>query len=263
MTHIHGHGCVPNNDVSISTDTEDLVGEAAEMMDMAADSKLMIFSPTKKVLQAWRHPGTNPSYDSESVCTEPTVDTNDSLDCTNEDDIILFLFPELFACVSDLESELDTSMDDVFRLDSDCSCPLVPAFPLECHMIFYDTVGCIVNPLPLEDLPIVGHSDKNTKVMMHGDEDIGVDGLKEIDPGPSTDHNIHIDGIMEHGPSDIHYDLVPLLPVASNHVISAFQCGHQAFPLVKAKMTNGNTYGNTYHFLPIIRRQNHLIMGGT
>jgi hypothetical protein len=28
-------------------------------------------------------------------------------------------------------------------------------------------------------------------------------------------------------------------------------------------MTNGNTYGNTYHFLPIIRRQNHLIMGGT
>jgi hypothetical protein len=33
---------------------------------------IMIFSPTKKVLQAWRHPGTNPSHDSESVCTEPT-----------------------------------------------------------------------------------------------------------------------------------------------------------------------------------------------
>jgi hypothetical protein len=43
----------------------------------------------------------------------------------------LFLFPELFAFVSDLEWELDTSMDDEFRLNSDCSCPSVPAFPLE------------------------------------------------------------------------------------------------------------------------------------
>jgi hypothetical protein len=41
------------------------------------------------------------------------VDTNDSLDWTNEDEVILFLFPELFAFVSDLESELDTSMDEV------------------------------------------------------------------------------------------------------------------------------------------------------
>jgi hypothetical protein len=169
------------------------------------------------------------------------VDTNDSLDCTNQDDIILVLFPELFAFVSDLKSELDTSMDEVFRLDSDCSCPLLPAFPLECHMILYDTVGCIVNPLPLEDLRIVGHSDKNTKVIMHGDEGIGVDGLKELDPGPS----MWMASVMEHGPSHIHYELVPLPPVTSNHVISAFQQGHQAFPLVKVKTTNGNTYGHT------------------
>jgi hypothetical protein len=164
-----GHACVPENDVSITMDTEELVGEAAEMMDMAADSKIMIFSPMEKGL----HPGTNQSHDSESVCAEPTVDTNDSLDCTNEDEVISFLFPELFAFVSDLESELDTRMNEVFRLNSDCSCPLVPAFPLECHMILYDSVGCIVNPLPLEELPIVGHSDKNAKVMMHGDEGIG------------------------------------------------------------------------------------------
>ncbi len=81
------------------------------MMDMAVDSKIMIFSPTKKALQAWRHPGSNPSHDLESICTEPTVDTNGSLDCTNDDEVI---FSELFACVSDLESELDTSMDEVF-----------------------------------------------------------------------------------------------------------------------------------------------------
>jgi hypothetical protein len=52
MTHIHGHGCVPENDVSITMDTEDIVGEFMEMMDMAADSKTMIFSPTEKALQA-------------------------------------------------------------------------------------------------------------------------------------------------------------------------------------------------------------------
>jgi hypothetical protein len=62
---------------------------------------------------------------------------------------------------------------------------------------------------------------------MHGDEGIGVDGLKEFDPGPSTHEGIHVDGIMEHGPSHIHYELIPLLPVMSNHVISAFQQGHQ------------------------------------
>jgi hypothetical protein len=49
--------------------------------------------------------------------------------------------PELFGFVSDLESELDASMEEVFRLDSDCSCPLVPAFPLEYHMTLYDTLA--------------------------------------------------------------------------------------------------------------------------
>ncbi len=73
--------------------------------------------------------------------------------------------------------------------------------------------------------------DKNTKVMMHRDEGIGVDGLKKLDPGPYTHDGIHVDGIMEHGPSHIHYELVPPLPVTSNHIISAFQQGHQAFPL--------------------------------
>jgi hypothetical protein len=102
--------------------------------------------------------------------------------------------------------------------------------------------------LPLEDLPVVGQFDKKAKAMMHGDEGIGVDWLKELDPGPYTHDGIHIDDIMEHGPSPIHYELLPLLPVTSNHVISAFQQGHQPFPLVKIKTTNGNTYVHTYHF---------------
>jgi hypothetical protein len=84
--------------------------------------------------------------------------------------------------------------------------------------------------------------------MMHGDEGIGVDGLKELDPGPYTHVGIHIDNIMEHGPSHIHYELVPPPPVTSTHVVSAFQQGHQPFPLVKVKTTNGNTYGHTYLF---------------
>jgi hypothetical protein len=52
---------------------------------------------------------------------------------------------------------------------------------------------------------------------------------------------------MEDGPSPIHYELVPSLPVMSNYIISAFQQGHQAFLLVKVKTSNGNTYAHTYH----------------
>jgi hypothetical protein len=221
---------------------EELLGEVTEMMDMIADSNVMIFSPIKKVLQAWRHRSTNPSHDSKSVCTEPTVDTNNSLDCTNDDEVILTLCPELFEFTSDLESELEANMDEVFRFDSGY-CPsvattptiLMPSLldtdnpsnmriPSECHLTLSDTVDCIVDPLPLEDLRIVGHSDKKGKGL--GDEGIGVDGLKELDPGPYTHDGIQIDDIMEHGPSPIHYELVPSPPVMSNHIISAFQQGH-------------------------------------
>jgi hypothetical protein len=63
---------------------------STKMMDMAVDSKIMIFSPTVNALQSWRHPGTNPSHDLESVCTNSTVNTNDSLDCTNEDEVFFY-----------------------------------------------------------------------------------------------------------------------------------------------------------------------------
>jgi hypothetical protein len=57
----------------------------------------------------------------------------------------------------------------------------------------------------LEDLPIVGHSDKKAKAMVNGDEGIGMDELKELDHGPYTHDGMHIDDIMEQGPSPIHY----------------------------------------------------------
>jgi hypothetical protein len=57
--------------------------------------------------------------------------------------------------------------------------------------------------------------------MRHDDKGTGVDGLKELGPGPSTHDGIHVD--VDHGTSHIHYALVPLLPVTSNHVISVFQ----------------------------------------
>jgi hypothetical protein len=53
--------------------------------------------------------------------------------------------------------------------------------------------------------------------MMHGDKGISVDGLKELDPGPYTYDGIHIDDIMQHGPSPIHYKLAPSLPVMGPH----------------------------------------------
>jgi hypothetical protein len=95
--------------------------------------------------------------------------------------------------------------------------------PSECHLALYDTGDCIANPLPLLDLQIVGQSDKQAKAMMHGVEGIGVDGLKELDPGPSSHDSIHDGDIMDQAHSHIHYELVPLPPVISNHIISAFQ----------------------------------------
>jgi hypothetical protein len=85
--------------------------------------------------------------------------------------------------------------------------------------------------------------------MRHDDDGTGVDGLKELDPGPSTHDGIHID--VDQGTSHIHDAPVPLLPVVPNHIISAFKKGHQAFPLVKVKTTNDNTYGHTYPFQSI------------
>jgi hypothetical protein len=105
-------------------------------------------------------------------------------------------------------------MDEFFRFDSDY-CPSVATAPTilmpsaldtknqsnmrilsECHLTLFDIVDCIVNPLHLKDLPIVGQSDKKAKAMMHGDEGIGVDGLKELDPGPYTHDGIPVDDIM-------------------------------------------------------------------
>jgi hypothetical protein len=57
--------------------------------------------------------------------------------------------------------------------------------------------------------------------MRDGDEGIGVDLLKELDPGPSTHDGIHVD--VDHGSSYIYYELGPPLLVASIHVNSAFQ----------------------------------------
>jgi hypothetical protein len=110
-------------------------------------------------------------------------------------------------------------------------------------------MGCITNPLSFEDLLIVGHSDKTIQIMRCGDDGTGVDGLKELDPGPSTHDGIHID--LDHGTSHIHYAPVCLLPVMSNHVISAFQQGCQAFPVVKVRTTNDNSHLWTYLPFPV------------
>jgi hypothetical protein len=56
------------------------------------------------------------------------MDTNDSLCCTNDDEVILSSFPESLEFVSDLELELEASMDEVFRFDSGY-CPSVAIAP--------------------------------------------------------------------------------------------------------------------------------------
>jgi hypothetical protein len=93
-------------------------------------------------------------------------------------------------------------MDELFWPNSGYNCPLIATATTilmpcllntknqshmmilsEYHLTLYNTVDCVADPLPLLDLPIVGQSDNQAKEMMHhGDEGIGVDGLKELGP---------------------------------------------------------------------------------
>jgi hypothetical protein len=55
LNHIHDY--IPEDDVSIITDTKELFKEQDEMEDMAVDSKVTLFSPIKEALQVWKHHG--------------------------------------------------------------------------------------------------------------------------------------------------------------------------------------------------------------
>jgi hypothetical protein len=73
-------------------------------------------------------------------------------------------------------------------------------------------------------------------------------------PGPYTHDGIYIDVIMEHGPSPIHFELVPLPTVASNHVNSAFLQG-----VLTSGLSSCQSQDNQWHhlwpylpFLPIL-----------
>jgi hypothetical protein len=70
-----------------------------------------------------------------------------------------------------------------------------------------------------------------------------------LDPGPIPNDCMNGDDPKKCKPGTMCYDLVPSQLVTSNHVISEFQQGHQAFPLVKLKDNYGNALGHAYHFL--------------
>ena len=124
------------------------------------------------------------------------------------------------------------SYDDSIRMPSDFIPSFAPSgFGFHCHPL-----DCIANPLPLLDLPIVGQSDKQAKAMMHGDEGIGVDGLKELDPGPSSHDSIHNGDIMEELRVTFTMNLyLCCLCLTTSFVLSRQQGRNQAFPLVKVK----------------------------
>jgi hypothetical protein len=88
---------------------------------------------------------------------------------------------------------------------------------------------------PLRICQLLDNLTKKQRQWWWCDEGIDVDGLKELDPGLYTHDGIHVDDIMEHGPSPIHYELVPSLPLLSNHILSAFQQGHSSFLLSKSR----------------------------
>jgi hypothetical protein len=73
------------------------------------------------------------------------------------------------------------------------------------------------------------------------------EGNNDLDPSPIRDHDSFDSGDPENSATGtMCYDLVSSQLVPSDHLISAFQQGHQEFPLVKLK-------DDTYHsFLPMV-----------
>jgi hypothetical protein len=68
--------------------------------------------------------------------------------------------------------------------------------------------------------------------------DIGINGITELDPGPmANDEHSNRDDPENCDTGTMCYDPVPSSLVPSDHVVSAFQQGHQAFPRVKLKKT--------------------------
>jgi hypothetical protein len=57
------HDYVLEDDMSVITSTEEVFEEQDEIMDIAANSNVLIFSPIKNALQYWRHPSSYPSHD--------------------------------------------------------------------------------------------------------------------------------------------------------------------------------------------------------
>jgi hypothetical protein len=57
LNHIHDH--VPEDDVSVITDTKELLEEQDEMVNMAVDCKVTLFSPVEEALQVWKHCSTD------------------------------------------------------------------------------------------------------------------------------------------------------------------------------------------------------------
>jgi hypothetical protein len=81
--------------------------------------------------------------------------------------------------------------------------------------------------------------------------DIGVDRIMELGAGPmENDASFNTSDPENCGTGTICYDLVPSYLVPSDHLISAFQQGHQAFPLVKLKDNLTNAFGNVYCCFP-------------
>jgi hypothetical protein len=89
----------------------------------------------------------------------------------------------------------------------------------------------------------------NDETMTGTTDGIRIDGIMELDPGPILNDHINQDDPKNCDPGTMCYDLVPLPLVASDHMLSTFQQGHQTFPHVKLNDNNGSALGHAYYFL--------------
>ncbi len=101
---------------------------------------------------------------------------------------------------------------------------------------------------------LVIREDHTTPPTIATGGDIGVSKIMELEQDLIEDGDSFDSGDSENcDTGTMYYDLVPSQIVLSDHPISAFQQGHQAFPFVKLKDNSTCSLNNNYpSFLPMV-----------
>jgi hypothetical protein len=218
-------GLCPNNiydledDVSIIPNTKELFEEQDEKKNVEARSKIKLLSPpTEEALPVLKH--------CDVALWSPLQDIMWTTIPSNQ-----YLLPVAqLVPYTQLYSQCGTGLQELIQQN-----------------LQHTEIFCLLCLTILWCLNSKEGNNKPPTTQTSGD--IGAGRIMELDPGPMEND----DTSDSCGTGTMCCDLVPSYLVPSDHLISAFQQGHQAFPLVKLKDNFTDALDNAYcSILPMV-----------